>query len=164
MIEGFMQWFMQEPLKNLLLLFGSGGVLAACFKWGSRWADRRRIRVRVLSEHIDPKVNPTIEVVLQFEVTNVGEKATSLEPDVVVRSVTPKRKLTSFVLHIQEAVLSFDHAIRHSTRGVQRPRGSRRNRNTRCQTSCQQAYWIERCSFRRCRAGVHATRKTFGTA
>lgn len=103
MIEAFMQWFLQEPLKNLLLLFGSGGLLAACFKWGSMWADRRRIRVRVLNEHFDIKTDPTIEVVLRFEVTNVGDKATSLEPEVVVRSVTPKRKLTSFVLPIQEA-------------------------------------------------------------
>lgn len=103
MIDGLVQWLMQEPLKNLLLIFGSGGLLAACFKWGSMWADRRRIHVRVLSEHFDPKVNPTTEVVLRFEVTNVGEKATSLEPDVVVRSVTPKRELISFVLPIQEA-------------------------------------------------------------
>jgi hypothetical protein len=103
MIEGFVQWFMQEPLKNFLLIFGSGGLLAGCFKWGSMWADRRRIRVRVLSEHFDPKVNPTIEVLLRFEVTNIGEKATSLEPEVFVRSVTPKRQLTSFVLPIQEA-------------------------------------------------------------
>ena len=102
MIDGLVQWFMQDPLKNLLLIFGSGGLLAACFKWGSMWADRRRIRVRVLSEHFDPKVNATIEVVLRFEVTNVGEKATSLEPDVVVRSVTPNTELKTFVLPIQE--------------------------------------------------------------
>ena len=102
MINGLVQWFMDDPLKNALLIFGSGGLLAACFKWGSMWADRRRIRVRVLSEHFDPKVNPTIEITLRFEVTNVGEKATSLEPDIVVRAVTPKRVLTSFVLPIQE--------------------------------------------------------------
>jgi hypothetical protein len=103
MIDGLTHWFMQDPLKNFLLIFGSGGLLAACFRWGSIWADRRRIRVRLLSEHYDPKVNPTIELVLRFEVTNVGEKATSLETDVVVWAVAPDRDLMSFVLPIQEA-------------------------------------------------------------
>ncbi len=102
MIEGFAQWFMQHPLQNLLLIFGSGGILAAVFKWVSMWANRRRIHVRVLSEHFDPKANPTIEVVLRFEVTNVGDKVTSLQPDVVVRSVTPKTKPRTFVLPVQE--------------------------------------------------------------
>jgi hypothetical protein len=94
---------MREPLQNGLLIFGSGGILAACFKWGSMWADRRRIHVRILSEHFDPKVNPTIEVVLTFEITNVGEKLTSIEPNVTVQSITPKREVVSFVLFIQEA-------------------------------------------------------------
>ena len=103
MIDEIIRLFMQEPLKNVLLVFGSGGALAGFFKWGSMWADRRRIRVRVLSEHFDPKVDPTTEVALRFEVTNLGEKATSLEPHVTMRSVTPKRKIVTFVLSIQEA-------------------------------------------------------------
>ena len=103
MIEAILQWFMQDPLKNGLLIFGGGGILAACFKWGSMWAGRRRIRVRILSEHFDPKVNPTIDLVLTFEVTNLGDKATSLEPAVTIRSVTPKRELVAFELPVQEA-------------------------------------------------------------
>ena len=107
---------MQDPLKNVLLIFGSGGLLAACFKWGSMWADRRRIRVRIVSEHFDPKTSPTTEVVLTFEVTNLGEKSTSLEPDVTVRSATPKREVLSFVLPIQEAERQLPpHAQRNFT-------------------------------------------------
>jgi hypothetical protein len=97
------QWFLQDVVRNLLLLFGSGGLLAACFSWGSMWTSRRRIRVRLLGEHIDPKVDPTVEIVLTFEITNVGEKSTSLQPEVVVRSITPKRIFASFVLPVQEA-------------------------------------------------------------
>lgn len=102
MVEGFVQWFMQDPLQNFLLIFGSGGILVAVFKWGSIWADRRRIHVRVLSEHFDPKPNPIIEMVLRFELTNVGDKVTSLQPDVVVRSVIPKTRPLTFMLPVQE--------------------------------------------------------------
>lgn len=103
MIDWFVQWFMEDPLKNFLLIFGSGGVLAYAFKWRSMWANRRRIHIRVLSENFDPKTNPNIEMLLRFEATNVGDKATSLEPSVVVRSVTPKTELRKFMLTVQEA-------------------------------------------------------------
>ena len=102
MIDGIVQWFMQDPWKNFLLIFGSGGILAAGFKWGSMWADRRRIQVRVLSEHFDPKNDQNSEVVLRFEATNIGDKPTTLEPNVVVRSVTPKTELRTFALPVQE--------------------------------------------------------------
>ncbi len=103
MIDGMVQWFMEDPLKNFLLIFASGGVLMAVHKWGSIWADRRRIHVRVLSENFNLKPDPNIEVLLRFEATNVGDKATSLEPNVRVRSVTPKAELRKFVLTVQEA-------------------------------------------------------------
>jgi hypothetical protein len=99
MIELAVTWFMQDPLKNLLMIFGGGGVLA----WVSLWLGRRRIRVRVLHEELHPKAQPDVEVVLRFEVTNIGEKPTSLEPTVVVDAVTPNRKPISFELTIQEA-------------------------------------------------------------
>lgn len=102
MIDAVAQWVMQDPLKNVLLIFGRRGLLTALVTWGSMWANRRRIRVRVLSENYSLRVTPTIDVELRLEVTNVGEKPTSLEPEIMVRAVTPERVLTSFVLPIQE--------------------------------------------------------------
>ncbi len=103
MIDSLVRWFLNDPLQNFLLIFGSGGVLAAIVKWGPLWLDRRRILVRVLSEYFDTKQNPMIEVFLRFEVTNVGDKVTSLRPEVVVRAITPKAKSRAFVLPVQEA-------------------------------------------------------------
>jgi hypothetical protein len=167
-IDEIVRWFMHEPLKNGLLIFGSGGILAACFKWGSMWADRRRIRVRMLSEHFNPKASPTIEVSLTFEVTNLGEKSTSLEPEVTVQSMTPERKVLSFVLPIQEtdrqllphtpktftakaivpAVYVFCWFRRYSFRVLRGSSAIVRHRNAKHEEISFARYWCEYLLFR----------------
>jgi hypothetical protein len=66
MVNGLTQWFMQDPLKNLLLIVGSGGIVAAAIKWTSMWMDRRRIHVRVLSEHFDLRTARSLKYVALF--------------------------------------------------------------------------------------------------
>ena len=102
MIESIAQWFISNPTEKVLIVFGSGGFVAACFHWGMIWFGRRRIRVRIMNEHFDVKESPNIEVRLSFEVTNIGERSTSLDSNVVVRSLTPKREKMSFVLPVVE--------------------------------------------------------------
>jgi len=98
-------WFLHNPLQNFLLIFGGSGLLAGAFKWGGAWADRRRISVRVLSEHYDLKSEPDCQVTLRFEVTNIGEKVTSLGRTVVIRAVTPSATAERFELQVAESDL-----------------------------------------------------------
>lgn len=102
MIEDFVKWFLKDPVTNLLAIFGGSGLIAAGYKWFSIWNGRRKIQVRILRENYDPKTNPTSEVLLQFEVTNLGEKPTALEPVVSVASLTPKGKRMAVALNVQE--------------------------------------------------------------
>ena len=116
MFASVSDWFLREPLQNFLLLFGGSGLLAGAFKWGSLWADRRRILVRVLSEHYDPKSEPNVLVTLRFEVTNVGEKVTSLGRKIVVRALAPKAEVKRFELQVAEADLQLPpHSQRQFT-------------------------------------------------
>ena len=102
MVEGIIKWFLEDPVKNTLAIIGSGGILTAVFRFGSLWTDRRKIQVRILSETYKQKPDPNYEVVLHFEVINLGEKQTSLEPKVTVKSLTPKAEKRTFVLEVQE--------------------------------------------------------------
>lgn len=103
MVAEFLQWFMKEPLKNFLLIFGGGGILAVIFRWWSAWNNRRKVEVRSLVETFDTKTDPNIEVDLSFEVTNLGEKTTALKPSIIVKSIMPKRERRKFTLEVQEA-------------------------------------------------------------
>lgn len=102
MIEELVKWFLKDPVTNLLAIFGGSGLIAAVYKWFSVWNGRRKIQVRILRENYDPKTNPNSEVLLQFEVTNLGEKPTALEPVVSVASLTPKGKGITIALNVQE--------------------------------------------------------------
>jgi len=116
MLTSVVDWFLRDPLQNFLLIFGGSGVLAGAFKWGATWADRRRINVRVLSEHYDPKSEPNCLVTLRFEVTNVGEKVTSLERTVTVQALAPEATAQRFALQIHELELQLpSHSQRQFT-------------------------------------------------
>lgn len=101
-MDTLIEWFLKDPIKNILVIFGGGGILAVAFTWFSAWFGRRKIQVRVLRETYDPKVDPSSEVVLRFEVTNLGEKPTSLQPIITVTSLTPKAERKTFQLNVQE--------------------------------------------------------------
>lgn len=103
MLVSVVEWFMREPVENFLLVFGGSGLLAGVFHWGSVWADRRRISVRVLSEHYELKSEPNVLVTLRFEVTNFGDKATSLGPTIVVHALSPKAEARRFELQVSDA-------------------------------------------------------------
>ena len=103
MIDGLVEWFLRNPMTNFLVIFGSSGILAAVFKWGAVWAGRRKIQVRILRENFDLKGEPNVEIMLRFEVTNLGEKQTSLEPFIIVTSLTPKTEKRKFRLSVQES-------------------------------------------------------------
>ena len=87
---------------DLWTMLGSGGVLATVVWWYTLWSGRRRLVTRFLTETYEPKSEPTVEVKLQFEVTNIGERATALQPEVVVTSLTPKSEHCTFKLQIIE--------------------------------------------------------------
>ena len=98
---------MQEPLKNFLLVFGGSGLLAGCFKWGLMWARPQKdscARPKRTLRYADRSA--TSRSRCDSRSLNVGDKATSLEPDVRVRSVTPKRKLTSVGSRNSDLILS----------------------------------------------------------
>jgi hypothetical protein len=116
MFASVADWFLRDPLQNFLLVFGGSGLVAGAFKWGAVWADRRRIAVRVLSEHYDPKSEPNLLITLRFEVTNIGEKVTSLGRVVVVRALTPKLAARHVELQVQESDLQLpSHSQRQFT-------------------------------------------------
>ena len=102
MIDGLVEWFLKDPIRNTLAIIGSGGILVALFNWVSLWTGRRKIQVRILSESFKQKADPNREVVLHFEVTNLGEKPTSLKPNVTVKSLTPKTEKRTFALEVQD--------------------------------------------------------------
>lgn len=97
MLEGLVQWLTKATLQDVLLVSGGGGILATIVFWASKWAGRRRIQVRLLEE--DQSLG---KVVLHREVTNIGDTVTSLQPNVIVCSITPKHEPRTFVLAVQE--------------------------------------------------------------
>ena len=103
MFQQMLDWFLRDPLQNFLVVFGGSGLLAGVFKWGAMWSDRRRVQVRILAEHFDPTPDRSTTVTLRFEITNVGDKTTSLRNTVVVRALTPKAKPSSLELTVAES-------------------------------------------------------------
>jgi hypothetical protein len=79
-IESLGTWLIENPYKAITGLFGGGGALATLLWWYSRWNDRRRISARFIREIYDLKREPDVEVLLQFEVVNLGERSTALLP------------------------------------------------------------------------------------
>ncbi len=89
-------------IDTILKIFGTGGILAACYYWWNLWSGRRRITARILRETYDPKESPYLEVTLELEITNLGDKTTALNSEIVVKASTPKGEPRKFVLVVNE--------------------------------------------------------------
>ncbi|MBU1237579.1 MAG: hypothetical protein KJ634_08765 [Gammaproteobacteria bacterium] len=85
-------------MKVLYLLGGSGG----CWFWIEKWLERIRLQARLLTHEFDP-IGGEVRVTIEFEVVNVGNAPTSLEPNIAISAFTPERTAVFGSLAIQEA-------------------------------------------------------------
>jgi hypothetical protein len=82
-----------DPIRLLTLLGGSGGALY----WFDRIRNRTRVKVRLLRERFTEDSDASVE----FEITNVGQDPTSLEPTFVMTGFTPKGARRSIIFDVE---------------------------------------------------------------
>src|SRR3989344_4915999 len=88
------QYFVNDPLKLLYFVGGSGGILY----WANLYRNRRRISVRLISETIELKESPYLVITSIFEVENLGSEVTSL---------IPKVRFSGYTYHLEKKVEDF---------------------------------------------------------
>lgn len=87
-------FFKEDPLRLLTIIGGSGGI----FYWYDRIKNRIRIKIRFirLNKHLSNNKPYSIT----FEVENIGDIATSIEPTIILNGYIPpvmkKTKTTKF--------------------------------------------------------------------
>lgn len=97
-MEAVLTYFLNDPLKILYLVGGTGGI----WYWINQWRDRIRIRVRIRSETFDLKEEPNLEVTAEYEIENIGSRVTSLEPTILISGYTPRRQYQQASFEIED--------------------------------------------------------------
>lgn len=88
------EYFAKDPLKILYLIGGTGGL----WFWILQWRGRIRVKIRSISHTFDTAADPNIKVELRFEIENLGDSPTSIEPDIKVTGYDQHRRQWSDVL------------------------------------------------------------------
>lgn len=78
---------MFDRIIELLLVAGGIGGAYTVYQIVIAVLSRRRIKVRFVGETYDPKLEPHIEIRLELEIINLGDKPTALAPSVKVSSL-----------------------------------------------------------------------------
>jgi hypothetical protein len=95
-MSAFIKFFTDDLLRILYVLGGSGGI----WYWIKIWRGRIRIRVRSVSHQYGVSESPTERVLFRFELENLGDAPTSIEPDVAVFAYDKDRQLRRGSLEI----------------------------------------------------------------
>ena len=78
---------MLDTFFELVVLAGGLGGAYAAYQLVIAFISRRRIKARFVGETYDPKSEPNIEIRLEVEITNLGDKATALTPTVKISAL-----------------------------------------------------------------------------
>jgi len=95
-MDKIIEYFANDPLKFLYLIVGGTGGIGGIWYWINQWRDRIRIQVRILNETYDVKEETYMEVKIEFEIENMGDRVTSLERIVHVSGYTPEKEYEKF--------------------------------------------------------------------
>ncbi len=88
MLNQILCYFIEDPLRVLYLLGGSGGL----WYWITVWCNRIRIRVVVKNEIFKLSTESNLQITVGYEIENIGSKSTSLSPTILITGYTPDRK------------------------------------------------------------------------
>lgn len=93
-MRAVLDYFAQDPLRILYAVGGSGGL----WYWVSTWRGRIRLKIRSIKHQFKSVDDPNLDVELRFEVENLGDSPTSIEPDVLITGYDKNRKAWTDVL------------------------------------------------------------------
>lgn len=97
-LQSIGSYFLQDPLRVLYVLGGSGGVVF----WWKLYRDRPRLKIRLLDQTIKSVDMSTLEITTRFEIENISDAKTSLEPEIVFTGYTPKRERSKNAQNVLE--------------------------------------------------------------
>jgi len=92
----FLKYFTDDPLRILYTIGGSGGI----WFWFKAWKGRIRVKIRDVSHQYGVSESPRERVFFRFELENLGETSTSIEPLVHVSAYDKDRQLRKRTLKI----------------------------------------------------------------
>ncbi|MGB5324468.1 MAG: hypothetical protein WBN40_03455 [Pseudomonadales bacterium] len=92
----FTQYFVDDPLRILYMIGGSGGI----WFWITAWKGRIRVKVRDVTHKYGVNESPRERVLFRFELENLGDATTSIEPLVFVSAYDKDRQRRKGMLKI----------------------------------------------------------------
>jgi hypothetical protein len=98
MLDKILCYFLEDPLRLIYLLGGSGGL----WNWLTIWRNRIRMRIVVKKETFDLVAEPNLRVTAEYEIENISENVTSLSPTVLITGYTPDRKFMKSSFQIED--------------------------------------------------------------
>lgn len=89
-------------MKTLTVFKVITPLLVAFVAWYFAWYNRRRIEARIIRETYDLQEFPFSKVTLVLEVTNVGDKISALNREIIVKTAAEKDETSEFTLVLNE--------------------------------------------------------------
>lgn len=97
-VSSVINYFLNDPMKILYLLGGSGGL----HYWINQWRSRARLSVKILSERYSSGSEP-FNVQISIECINLGSLVTALNSEVEVKALSPEKNKRIFTLNVTES-------------------------------------------------------------
>ena len=98
-MDAILKYFIDDPLRIFYVIGGTGGL----WFWVTTWRGRIRVSIRSITHQYNPKEEPNAEVLLQFEIENLGDTSTSIEPEILVSGYDKDRNIWTESLKIQDS-------------------------------------------------------------
>jgi hypothetical protein len=94
-----LEYFINDPLRILYLLGGTGGI----WFWFGQWRDRVRVRIKIIDETRYVSDGMQYVPCVTCEIENIGGRPTSMLEVVTLTGYTPKKRYKVYQGKLQES-------------------------------------------------------------